>query len=413
MTRLLVLEADANAGPALLLAARRLGAETHVATPADQWDDYPDALRELVDVPVPTDFSDLDAARRRLVEYGREAGVDGVVTGWEFFSALTTRVAAELGLPGHDPDRADAVRSKRAMAEAFELAGAPAPRTVWASGADALAARIDEAGIDYPLVVKPVENAGSIGVSVVSDPDGLGEAVALAQGWPTEFPHGTPLDTAVVAQEYVGGPEFSVESAVVGGRVHHLAVTAKRTTGDRHRAELGHTVPARLDDADRAALLDAVEAGVDALGLRHGIAHAEVKLPAPGVARLIEIGARPPGDHILTLVRLATGVDEAAVYVALALGREPDLRPTDDRAAGVRFIVSPEAGTLRGVAGLPPVAEPVAELVVAASAGDRLGAPSDNTARVGHLIVVGETPDAVDEVADGLLDGIRLEVEPA
>ncbi|MBM7776045.1 biotin carboxylase [Actinokineospora baliensis] len=410
MTKLLLIEANGNAGEDLLRAAQALGVVTHVATHADLYEKYPQSSRDLIAGTVFTDFSDLELARKELVAYGREAGVDGVITGWEFFSGLATLVAADLGLPSHDPALADAVRNKRAMAEAFDQAGAPAPRTVSGPDAEVLAARIAEAGLEFPLVVKPAENAGSIGVSIVREAAGLAQAVTFAQGWPFEFPHGTPLDNSVLAQEYVGGVEFSVESAVVDGVVRHIAVTQKFTTDNDSRAELGHTVPAELSSADRATLLAGVEAGLSALGFRNGIAHTEIKLVSPGVAKIIEIGARPPGDHIMKLVRLATGISEAAAYIDIAVGRAPALEPTEQRAAAIRFLTPPTAGVFRGVSGVPD-SEHVVEAEVYAEPGKEIGDPTDNVARVGYVIVTAGSTTEVNELANDVVGAITVEVE--
>lgn len=409
MKKLLLLEVNSNAGGDLLGAAKRLGVETHVATHADHWDDYPAETKELTDATVFTDFGDLARARKELVAYALEHHIDGVVTGWEFFSGLTIQIAADLGLPGHDPEFATAVRNKREMAAAFVRASAPAPRTLSAESSRELRARISGAGLRYPIVIKPADNAGSIGVSVVRDEEEIDAAVRLAQGWPVEFPHGTPLDTAVLAQEYVDGREFSVESAIIDGRIRHLAITQKITTQGLSRAETGHTVPAQLEQAETAELLRAVEAGTTALGLRCGISHTEVKLSSAGTAKLIEIGVRPPGDNIVKLVELATGVSEAAVYIQLALGLEPDLKPTRHQAAAIRFLTPPGAGVFRGVEGLPED-DNVVDIVVTAEPGQRVDGPTDNTARVGSFTVTAPAAADANALADEIVRGLTVVV---
>ena len=410
MTKLLLIEANGNAGEDLLRAAKALGVDTYVATHADLYENYPQSSKNLIAGTVFTDFRDLEVARKELAAYGREVGVDGVITGWEFFSSLATLVAADLELPSHEPELALATRNKRVMSEAFSRGGAPAPRTVHAPDATELAERIAAAGLEYPLVVKPAENAGSIGVAIVRTADDLADAVGFAQGWPYEFPHGTPLDNTVLAQEYVGGVEFSVESAIVDGEVHHLAVTQKFTTDDNSRAELGHTVPAELSSADRATLLTSVEAGLAALGFRNGISHTEIKLVSPGVAKIIEIGARPPGDHIMKLVELATGISEAAAYIEIATGRTPDLAPTESRAAAIRFLTPPNAGVFRAVTGIPD-SEHIVEATVYAEAGKQIGNPTDNVARVGYVIVTAGTTTDVNELANDVVGAVTVTVD--
>jgi biotin carboxylase len=233
--------------------------------------------------------------------------------------------------------------------------------------------------------------------------------VRLARSWPTEFPHGVPLDTAVLVQEYVGGAEFSVESVVSGGRVHHLTVTQKITTQDSHRAELGHTVPAELPADVRTRVLATVTSALEALGLRDGLGHTEVKVAEDGLPRVIEVGARPPGDHIMKLVKLALGIDEALAYLSVAMGDEPDVRPTRARAAAIRFLTPPRDGVFLGLHGLPE-GDHVASCEVYVEPGTRCGTARDNVGRLGHVILVADTTAEVNALADTVMAGITVEL---
>ncbi len=92
-------------------------------------------------------------------------------------------------------------------------------------------------------------------------------------------------------------------------------------------------------------LQQAAVAAAQALGVTNGVAHIELKLLPDGTTRVIELGARLPGDHIVALMRQARGIDEARIYVQIALGLAPSLTPTEDTAAGIRFLVRRAAGT--------------------------------------------------------------------
>lgn len=407
--RLLVLEANAYAGEDLLDAAASLGVDAYVATHEDLYAKYPDRLRRKIADVVFTDFADLDVARRDLLAFARDAGVGGVVTAWEFFAPLVTRLAAELGLPGNDPALADASRNKALMADAFAAGDVPRPRTLTLDDATLARARIDDAGFSYPIVVKPAENAGSVGVSVVDSPAGLDAAVRLAGHWTHEFPHGTPLDMTVVVQEYVGGEEYSVETVVARGVMRHLAITQKFTTSDTTRAETGHTVPAPVD-VDTAKLIHhTVEQALTSLGIRNGVGHTELKV-LDGSAVVIEVGARPPGDNIMKLVTHATGVSEARCYLQAALGDEPDATATEDGATAIRFLRAPRAGTLRRIT-VPERHPAVVDSVIYAEPGQRLDEPRNNVERLGHVILRAGSPAEVNEVADAVLREIVIEVE--
>lgn len=280
MTGVLLLEADVSAGEDLLTADAGLGLDAYAA-------------------------SRPQTALADLTGFCRKAGIRGIVPCWEFLTPLATRLAAALGLPGHLPARADACRNKRPMAEAFAAHGVPSPRALTAPDHATLSRRIAAAGLRFPLVVKPAENAASIGVSVVRSADGIPDAARLARSQTHKLPHGIALDTTLLAQEHVDGAEFSVETLVTDGTVHHLTVTEKFTTEGTSRAELGHTVPAELPPAVRDSVYAAATAALTALGLRNGIAHTELKVDPDGRPQVIEVGARPTTPHSPTLA-LAT-----------------------------------------------------------------------------------------------------------
>jgi biotin carboxylase len=409
MRRLLLLEAIGNAGEDLLNAACALGVEVAVATHPDIYDRYSDAVKANITEVVVTDFAQPRMALLQLAAWARKRPVDGVITGWEFFSPLVTQLAAELGLPGHDESGAAACRNKWLMNAAFGERGVSTAQTMIAATYQEAADAILRSTLDFPLVVKPAENAGSVGVTVVRTFDELRAAVEQAQRWPLEFPHGVPLDNRVLIQEYLDGKEFSVESVVFRGAITHLAITEKHTTGDTSRAEIGHTVPASLGPRSRRAVLEMADKGLNALGFQNGIAHTELKLGADGMVKIIEIGARPPGDHIMKLVEYALGISEARAYIQVALGDEPDLLPCRDESAAIRFITPPRAGVFLGLSGIPEVG-PIVDSAVYVQPGTSLGSPTDNVARIGHVIMKASGCVEVNSIARDVMQAVAIEM---
>ncbi|MEU9111689.1 ATP-grasp domain-containing protein [Streptomyces sp. NPDC048483] len=409
MKKVLLIEADVAAGEDLLTAAAELGLEAYVATHKELYLRYRPELRTKIAAPVFTDFRNPAAALDELAAFCRRTGMDAVVACWEFLSPLATRLAAELGLPGHRPELADACRNKRLMAEAFAAHGVPCPRTVVAADHPSLARRIAEAGLAYPLVVKPAENAASIGVSVVRSPEELSRAALLAQSQTHKFPHGIVLDTTLLAQEYVDGDEFSVETIVTDGEAHHLTLTEKFTAQGTSRAELGHTVPAQLPPRLSAAVRAAATEALAALGLRNGIAHTEVKVDPQGQPKIIEVGARPPGDHIMGLVKDALGIDVARAYLQATLGERPDLAPERATAAAIRFLTAPQAGTLRWISDLPQ-GEHIVATTLSKLPGDEVGSPDDNMGRIGQIMLRAATAAEVNTAAAAALRSLTVEM---
>ncbi|MFV8182228.1 ATP-grasp domain-containing protein [Streptomyces sp. AF1B] len=409
MKKILLIEALANSGPYVLDSAHRLGAHVFVATHEDVYDSYPATLREQIHGTVFTDLTDPDRALADMAAFAETTGIDAVAGCWEFFTPLVAHLARRLDLPGNDPQRAQACRNKAEMAKALSAGAVPAPRTVAVHGPGEAARALDRAGIGFPVVVKPAEQGGSWGVSVVANPADLDTAVRHAQSWPFAAPHGLRMDPRVVIQEYVPGPEFSLDTVVWRGDCFHLPVVEKHTTQGTHRAETGHTCPAALPPADLHDLRAATELALAALGIRNGVAHTELKVSPEAGPVVIEVGARLPGDHLVDVVRRASGIDEARAYLQAVLDEKPDVPTPRDGACAIRFLTPPRAGTFQGVtvrgrhAGL-------VERHITTAPGDFVGSARDNSARVGHLLLTAPTPVQVNADAAHVLAHTRIEV---
>ncbi|MGW6781772.1 ATP-grasp domain-containing protein [Streptomyces sp. NPDC054987] len=405
----LVIEPMGNAGRFLVEAADRLGLRLYAATHKEVHDAYPDRLRSALAGVCATDLTDTPRALADMEAFCRRHAVAGVAACFELFTPLAALLAERVGLPGNDPRLARAARNKILMGEAFAAAGIPAPR--WAVARDAAEARrvAETGGLGWPLVVKPAEQGGSWGVSVVEGPgDALAHAVAAAQRFTHARPHGLELDTTALLQEYVRGAEYSCDTVVADGVAHPLPVVRKDTTRGRYRIETGHTCPAGLDDELAGIVQRTAARAALAVGVRNGIAHTELKIP-PGTRTpfVIETGARLPGDNLCEVVEAATGVSEAGAHLQAVLGRVPDTAPAFAGAASIRFLLPERGGVLRR-ASIPEAPCTHGELHL--RPGDAVPEPADSACRIGHVVARAATADRARELAAGVVARSLVEV---
>jgi biotin carboxylase len=263
-------------------------------------------------------------ARRERAGGVISPGTDGPVR-------VAAEVAAALGLP-HPIDPATAARAtdKREQRRAFDRAGVPHP--AWSE---------DGAGLPAGarIVVKPAAAQGQRGLEIVAPGGPLAASVAEAQA--------ISRDGRALCEEFVEGPELTVNAFVDAGRFVPLTVT------DRERAlafgvATAHLYPSAHAIEDVAAV---AEAACGALGIAAGPTYTQVLL-APGGPRVMEVAARLGGGHDAELCAAALGVDLSAAAVRCALGEAPGpLDPVRDRPAVVRFLIAP-AGRLVRVDGL-------------------------------------------------------------
>ncbi|WP_333737387.1 ATP-grasp domain-containing protein [Streptomyces sp. IBSBF 2806] len=259
--------------------------------------------------------------------------VSGVMSWHEEHIVQAALVAAELGLPGTPADAVRRCRDKFATRTALAAAGLPQPRFELAgSRAEALAAA---ERLGYPVVIKPRAAGGSQGVVLVHDAAELSRQFDTTRDVPV--PHTPDFDRLVLVEEYLRGPEISVDAVVRGGRVTPLFVARKEVGYPPYFEETGHRVDSAdplLGDPDLLRTLTRIH---EALGCTDGWTHSELKLGPQG-PRLIEVNGRLGGDLIPYLGLRATGIDPGLAAADVACGAVPDTTPSARGVAGVRFF---------------------------------------------------------------------------
>ncbi len=273
---------------------------------------------------------------------------------------------------------------KYEMIKAFKAYGVPSPWYFDVDSYEELKAL--EGKVSFPCIIKPTDNAGSHGVAKVHDFEEL-----LAN---YEYSHSCSRHGKVIVEEYLDGPEVSVEVMVVKGTVHILQITDKITTGSPHFVEMGHTQPSRLPEETQQKIRSVAEAACKSLGLDKGPAHVEMKVTSRGPV-MIELGARMGGDNITThLVPLSTGIDMVGATIRVALGENPDIEPTFNCGSAIRYFEIP-FGTIESIEGIDEAKKMpgVQQITFTKSVGEESTPIECSNDRIGFVIAQGETAE--------------------
>lgn len=340
-----------------------------------------------------------------MLEIAREQHVDGVIHPCSEVSMnVMGRINDELGLAGITKEQAIRATNKHLMREAFEKGSAPSPKSILTDSAEDAWEHLQN---DFSTdgILKPSRNSGSRGIAkVVRD---MNKAdfinaynIALDES----------RDKSVLIEQFIEGPEFSIEIIVWNGKVNVLTVTDKKTTGAPHFVELGHNQPSCYSKEDVETLKAAAVAGVKALGVNNCACHAEAKL-MNGKAYLMEIGARLGGDFISTeLTHLSTGIDMVAAAINVALGIEPDLSVKEEpKGACIRYFC-PKPGILISVSNTEVLDDPhVYKKEIYVHEGDIIPEVTSSLSRSGHVIVIEKTPQKAIELAERLIREVKFD----
>ncbi|MFJ4324503.1 ATP-grasp domain-containing protein [Streptomyces tricolor] len=355
---------------------------------------------------ITADTNDTEALLPQVARLHELFAFDGVLTSCDYYLPAVARIAGHLGLPGPGPEAVEHACRKDATRRVLAEAEVPGPRfAVHEEWTDLRRAARE---IGYPLVVKPVDLCAGMYVRRVDDEEQLAAAVRALAGFPVNA-RGQHRSPAVLLEELLDGPEVSVETVSYAGTVQVVGVTDKSIGGAPAFIETGHMFPAALPAADIEAAERTALAALTALGLVDGVvAHTEIKL-TPAGPRVIEVNPRPAGNRITELVRHVTGIDLAAAFVDVSLGRAPDLRRRDTglRSAAIGFLVPHASGTLAALDGgrLQDTAG-VLEMQLA-EPGRPVTAAGSNNEYLGHVMAGdADGPGARDRV-EALLGELR------
>ena len=213
-------------------------------------------------------------------------------------------------------------------------------------------------------------------------------------------------------EEFLDGPEISVETLTFDGRHVVVAVTDKETaTGF---VEISHSQPSGCSSETLREVAQLVADFLDAVGLRDGPGHTEVKLTSRG-PRIVESHNRTGGDGINELTEVAYGVDMERYALGARFGVvEPLTKSPEPRGGAALRFLTPEPGRVVEVTGVDAVrADPAyVDLQLKVEPGDEVPPLTWNEDVAGHVIARGAT--TAEAIAHGrrLAAAIHVRTEP-
>ena len=340
----------------------------------------------------------------KLVTIAKEEQIDGVIHPCsEVAMSVMGRINDELHLCGISKEIAIRATNKHLMREAFEKYGVPSPKSILTKDEeDAWKVSCEE--FETNAILKPSRNSGSRGIAKVEKGISKDVFMSLYKRALSES-----RDHQVLIEQFIEGPEFSVEVIVWKGEPHVLAVTDKKTTEAPYFVELGHNQPSVYPIEIQDKLKEGAIEGCKALGLTYCAAHCELKVQN-GVAYLMEIGARMGGDFISTeLTHLSSGIDMVAATIDVVLGIEPNLQPVEDKHGVCIRYFTPKPGKLLSFTDFEPFGNPhIYQMEIYRKPGEVIPEVKSSLDRSGHVIVTADTAQEAIDIAEGIVAAVKF-----
>ncbi|HEV8674115.1 MAG TPA: ATP-grasp domain-containing protein [Methylomirabilota bacterium] len=393
-----------------LEAARKVGVEIVVASerPNTFAGEFPDDLLTL-------DFADPVKAAAQVADLARRRPIHAVVPVDDLTTVVGAAVAAALGLPtSNTVAAASTTRNKYRMREALRAAGVPTPPYARFTVADDPAAAAGRVG--YPCVLKPTVLAASRGVIRADTPAEFVAAFGRIRAI-LATPEVAALDEGaaeILVEGFVPGREVALEGLLQAGALGVLALFDKPDPLDGpFFEETIYVTPSRLPTAVQGAIADTASRAADALGLREGPIHAELRVNEAGVW-LIEVAGRSIGGLCSRTLRFGTGMSLEEIILRHALGLDIATLAREHAAAGVMMIPIPHRGVLAEVRGQDAaMAVPgIEDVAITAHRGQELVPLPEGSRYLGFIFARGDRPEQVEAALREAHRRLEFEITP-
>lgn len=286
----------------LVEKAKELGIETHCFA----WNEGA-VCQDVADYFYPISVLDYEGILAKC----KELKIDGITTiAMDISIPTINKIAEELNLVGNSEFCSITTTHKAKMKDSFRRAKISSAFYIETLKEDL---EVNNLPSSFPLVVKPIDRSGSLGITIVHNVEELKKAVVNA----CEY----SFQKKCIIEQFIEGVEVSVEGISYKGQHQILAVTDKKITPKPYFVETEHHQPSQLSEV----LLEKIKAitlqVLDATKVENGASHTELIIDKDDNIYVNEIGSRMGGDFIGShLVPLSTGYDYLKAVIEIALG---------------------------------------------------------------------------------------------
>jgi biotin carboxylase len=324
------------------------------------------------------DVKDVDAH----LEWARKEKIDGVIS-YAADVCLPTVLAVreDLGLPGLGRFPMEVSLDKSRQRDIFKEAGLSQPQFALAGNDEELKKAVEITGL--PVVVKPVDNSGSIGVSIVRTAGMLKDAFMRAKAGSKKG--------KVILEQFMEGLELTVEGFSINGVHHILAISDKFKPEWAECAAMQLAYPAQISSEAELQVVELMKHAYDAAKVDNTPTHSEVILTESG-PKIVEMGCRGGGFYVFTkVVQAVSGYDIVANWTRLCTGGPIENVRAARAGVVLRFMISNVSGELIRIKGIEDAqAIEGVEVGMFYSPGDIIPKFHDDGSRAGWMIVRGK-----------------------
>jgi len=175
--------------------------------------------------------------------------------------------------------------------------------------------------LNFPVVVKPIDNNGSKGVQKVGEIEKVAEAIKIASQY-------SPSDEIIV-EEFVAGIEISTDVYVNDGAVSILSETVSDKIKENRDlfTIVSSNYPPIITESAKEKICAVCQKIADAFHIVEGPMFVQFLVDGDDVS-VVEFSPRMGGGSKFRLIEVLSGVDIMGVYLDLILGKKTRVLPS-------------------------------------------------------------------------------------
>lgn len=345
-----------------------------------------------------------------VLKKAQELNIDGILSHAVDPGVVTCAyVAQKMGLPFQcSYEAACILQDKHLFRKFLSENGFNCPNAKGYSNADDALKDVDF--FNWPVIVKPVDSAGSKGVTKVEDKANLKNAIDYALS--------CSISKNFIIEDFLDkvGAQSSADIFTIDGKLVYPAYSdqlfdPKAANPYTPAIEIW---PATMEQKYQEDLTEQLQRLVTLLGMKSGIYNVESRVCSNGKAYIMEVSPRGGGNRIAELQDMATGQSliRAEICKALSLPMEEILAPVYDGVWCNYILHSEKEGTLVSVNIDPDFrAKYVKDEGLIVKAGDKIVPFTGANTSLGTLFLRADTREELDQILETAQNCITINLK--
>lgn len=256
--------------------------------------------------------------KEAILNIAKEEKIDGIMSFAVDPGVVTAAyVAEQLNLPHSGTYKSILIlQNKHLFRKFLEDNGFNVPKSKgYSNYIDALN---DKDYFTWPIIVKPVDSAGSKGVMRVDNIEELEKAV--------EFALNNSLSKQIIIEEFIEKQGFSSDTDCfsVNGELKFVSFSAQRfdENAPNPYTPSAFSWPSTMTELQEKELSNDIQRLLKLLNMRTSIYNIETRVGKNGKTYIMEVSPRGGGNRLAEMLRFATGVDMIENAVRASIGDE-------------------------------------------------------------------------------------------